>query len=76
MPTAAGVSIRPIIAGLGIGTFDGLDMLFRFMWAAMFQLISIHESPQYRLTWFKVHVPRSPTSDVVGFVGLTMVAIL
>lgn len=76
VPTAAGLSIRPIIAGLGIGTFDGLDMLFFFMWAGMFQLMSIHNGLRYRLTVFKVHVPRSRESDVVGFVGFTLVAIL
>lgn len=76
VPTAAGLSIRPIIAGLGIGTFDGLDMLVFFMWAGMFQLMSIHNGLQYRLTWFKVPVPRSRTSDVLGFVGFTLVAIL
>lgn len=76
VPTAAGLSIAPRIVGRGMSPFDGLDMFVFFMWAGMFQLLSIHDGLQYRLTWFKVPVPRSRTSDVVGFVGFTLVAIV
>lgn len=74
--SGAGLYIPPAIAQLGIGTFDGINVLFFFMWASMFLLLSINDGLHYRLTLREVRVPRSSASDVWGFIVFTLVAIL
>ncbi|MGO4102926.1 hypothetical protein AB4Y63_03165 [Leifsonia sp. YAF41] len=74
--SGAGLYIPPRIAQLGIGTFDGINMLFLIMWAWMFQLLSVNDGLQYQLTLRKARVLWSRASDVWGFIVFTLVAIL
>ena len=73
---AAGLYIPPTIARLAIGTFDGINVLFFFMWTSMLQLLSVNDGLQYRLKLGKKRAPRSRASDVVTLVAFPVVAIL
>lgn len=73
---AAGLYIPPVIAQLGRGTFDYINMLFLIMWAWMFQLLSVNDGLQYQLTLGRARVSRSRASDVWGFIVFMLVAIL
>lgn len=73
---AAGLYVSPVVAQLGWGTFDYIDMVFFIMWAWMFQLLSTNDGLYYQLQLRKVRVPRSRASDVWGFAGFSVTAIL
>jgi hypothetical protein len=73
---AVGLYIPPTISWLGIGTFDGIDVGFIFMWAGMFVLLSVNDGLQYQLRLGKMRVPRSRASDVWGFIVFTVLAVL
>lgn len=72
----AGLYIPPTIARLAIGTFDGINVLFFFMWTSMFQLLSVNDGLQYRLKLGKKRAPRSRASDVLILVAFAVVAVL
>ena len=72
----AGLYIPPTIARLGIGTFDGINVLFFFMWASMFQLLSVNDGLHYRLELSKKRVPRSRASDALILIAFPVVAVL
>ena len=74
--TFAGLYVVHPIAQLARGTFDYLDAIFLIMWAWTFQSLSMNDGPQYHFQLRKAHPPRSRASDVVGFVGFSIVAIL
>jgi len=76
VPDMAGLYIPPTIARLAIGTFDGINALFFFMWASMFQLVSIHDGLQYRLKLRKKRVSRSRAADALILVAFPVVAVL
>ena len=67
--------VRPI-AQLARGTFDYLDAVFLVVWARIFQLMSMNDGLHYQLKLRKAHPSRSRASDVVGFAGFSIVAIL
>ncbi|MCU1530396.1 MAG: hypothetical protein JWP75_4159 [Frondihabitans sp.] len=73
---AVGLYIPPTISRLAIGTFDGIDALFFFMWTGMFVLLSVNDGLQYQLTLGKTRVPRSRASDVWGFIVFTLLAVV
>lgn len=73
---AAGLYVPPTMARLGKGTFDYIDAVFLIVWSLIFQAMSIHNGRRHQLILSKVHVPRSRASDVGGFIGFTVVAIL
>ena len=73
---AVGLYIPPTIARLAIGTFDGINVLFFFMWTSMFQLLSVNDGLQYRLKLGKWRAPRSRASDVLILVAFPVVAVL
>lgn len=74
--TFAGLYVVHPIGLLARGTFDYLDALFLFMWASTFQSLSMNDGLQYHFHLRKAHPSRSRASDVVGFVGFSIVAIL
>ncbi|MFP3464030.1 hypothetical protein SB754_00850 [Leifsonia sp. SIMBA_070] len=76
MSNMAGLYVPPTIGRLAIGTFDGVNVLFLFMWASMFQLLSVNDGLQYRLKLGKKRVPRSRVSDVVILIAFPLVAVL
>ena len=74
--TFAGLYVVHPIAQMARGTFDYLDALFLFMWAWTFQSLSMHDGLHYHFQLRKAHPSRSRASDVAGFVGFPIVAIL
>jgi hypothetical protein len=72
----AGLYVVPRIAQLARGTFDHLDAIFLIMWAWTFQSLSMNDGLHYQLLLRKAHPPRSRASDVFGFAGFSIVAIL
>ena len=76
MSGVAGLYVSPAVAQPGRGTFDYIDILFVIMWAWMFQLLSTNDGIHYQLQLRKRRVPRSRASDVWGFAGFLVVAIL
>jgi hypothetical protein len=72
----AGLYVVPPIAQLARGTFDHLDAIFLIMWAWTFHSLSMHDGLQYHFQLRKAHPSRSRASDVAGFVGFPIVAIL
>ena len=76
VPTFAGLYVVHPIGLLARGTFDYLDALFLVMWAWTFQSLSMNDGLHYQLQLRKAHPSRSRASDVGGFVGFSIVAIL
>ena len=74
--TFAGLYVVHPIAQLARGTFDYLDAVFLIMWAWTFQSLSMHDGLHYHFQLRKAHPSRSRASDVVGFAGFPIVAIL
>lgn len=72
----AGLYVSPPVAQLARGTFDYLDGLFLVMWAWTFQRLSVNDGLQYQLQLRKARPSRSRASDVWGFAGFSIVAIL
>jgi hypothetical protein len=72
----AGLYQSPPIAQMARGTFDYLDGLFLVMWGWTFQGLSVNDGLQYQLPLRKARLSRSRASDVWGFAGFSIVAIL
>jgi hypothetical protein len=72
----AGLYLSPRVAQLGRGTFDYLDEVFLIMWGWTFQRLSVNDGLQYQFQLRKARPSRSRTSDVWGFAGFSIVAIL
>jgi hypothetical protein len=74
----AGLYVSPPNAALGRGTFDYLDGLFLVMWGWTFQGLSVNDGLQYQFQLRKARPRplRSRASDVWGFAGFSIVAIL
>lgn len=76
VPTFAGLYVVHPIGLMARGTFDYLDAIFLLMWAWTFQSLSMHDGLHYHFQLRKAHPSRSRASDVAGFVGFPIVAIL
>ncbi|MFB9747410.1 hypothetical protein [Leifsonia shinshuensis] len=76
VPGLAGLSIPPIIGRLGIGTFDGINALFFFMWTSMLQLLSVNDGLRYGLKLGRTRVPRGRASDVLILMVFVLVAVV
>ena len=76
IPGLAGLSIPPLIGRLGIGTFDGINALFFFMWTSMLQLLSVNDGLRYGLRLSRARVPRSRASDVLILIAFAVVAVV
>jgi hypothetical protein len=73
---AVGLYVSPMVAQLGRGTFDYINVVFVIMWAWMFQLLSTNDGVQYQLQVRKARPPRSRATDVWGFIGFLAVAVV
>jgi hypothetical protein len=76
VPGLAGLSIPPIIGRLGIGTFDGINALFFFMWTSMLQLLSVNDGLRYGLRLGRARLPRSRASDVLILIAFAVVPVV
>jgi hypothetical protein len=73
---SAGLYAPPPVAQLGRGTFDYIDIVFVIIWAWTFQSLSVNDGLRYQFRLGTWRASRSRASDVGGFAGFFIMAVL